>query len=150
MNAFNRLLRLYAALIVTVVFAPVHPQHAFAQANCGLVALTVPVGPTGCDVQFGISTRYDGGYETSVAMNSASFVFDQALDTDDYDTMVRNHIEKFKSYTGKMEKAIVPCDLFLLSCTLNSHFDLNLATVSLPADRNLSSAMTSAFPNKYG
>jgi hypothetical protein len=76
MNASHRLLRLSApvVLLLTLVFAAVHTQNAFAQNNCGLTSLTGPVGPTGCDVDFGASTSYANGRETSVAMNSAGLV----------------------------------------------------------------------------
>jgi hypothetical protein len=76
MNASHRLLRLSApvVLLLTLVFAAVHTQNAFAQNNCGLTSLTGPVGPTGCDVDFGAPTSYANGRETSVAMNSAGLV----------------------------------------------------------------------------
>jgi hypothetical protein len=76
MNASHRLLRLSApaVLLLTLVFAAVHTRNAFAQKNCGLDPLTGPVGPGGCDVNFGASTSYTNGRDTSVAMNSAGLV----------------------------------------------------------------------------
>jgi hypothetical protein len=76
MNASHRPLRLSApiALLLTLVFAAVYTQNASAQKNCGLTELTGPVGPTGCDVDFGASTLYAKGDQTSVAVNSAGLV----------------------------------------------------------------------------
>jgi hypothetical protein len=77
MNASHRLLRRYTApivLLLIIVSAAVHTQNAFAQKNCGLDPLTGPVGPGGCDVNFGSPTSNTKGYQTSIAMNSAGLV----------------------------------------------------------------------------
>jgi hypothetical protein len=76
MNTSHRLLRLSApiVLLLTLVFAAVYTQNAFAQKNCGRNPLAGPVGPGGCDVDFGASIKYTGGDQTSVAMNSAGLV----------------------------------------------------------------------------
>jgi hypothetical protein len=88
MNTSHRLLRLHAApiaLLLTLVFAAVHTQNAFAQNNCGLNPLTGPVGLTGCDVDFGPQTFYTGRGQSSVAMNSAGLVVEthHGTSTDD-------------------------------------------------------------------
>jgi hypothetical protein len=60
-------------LIAAIAFAL--PQNALAQTDCGATPeLTIPAGPTGCDVQFGLSTQFDRGTEASVALNSSNWV----------------------------------------------------------------------------
>ncbi len=67
--------------------------------------------------------------------------------------MAADQTKKFASYNGKMENANIPCDLFLLSWTLTPtlpYTTLSVASVSLDANRNLSSRMTNWFPNSGG
>jgi hypothetical protein len=45
-----------------------------AQTDCGASPeLTIPANPNGCDVQFGLSTRYERGKQASVALNGSNW-----------------------------------------------------------------------------
>jgi hypothetical protein len=72
----NRRSRVHSFLIVLITaIASALPQNALAQTDCGASPeLTIPAGPTGCDVQFGLSTQYDRGTEASVALNGSNWV----------------------------------------------------------------------------
>ena len=57
MNAFDRLLRLYAALVFAVVFAAAHGQNGFALANCDIVYERGSIQPAGNnEIQIDCST----------------------------------------------------------------------------------------------
>jgi hypothetical protein len=62
-------------LIAVIAFAL--PQNALAQTDCGATpGLTIPANPNGCDVQFGLSTRYERGTQASVALNGSNWVIE--------------------------------------------------------------------------
>jgi hypothetical protein len=76
-------------------------------------------------------------------------VFDQYSNTIDYDDMKRDQLSKLSAFNGKMKNAQnVKCDLFLLSWTLTPISDV--ASYSVPANRNLADAMVNVRPNGYG
>jgi hypothetical protein len=62
-------------LIVPIaVIAFALPQNALAQTDCGASPeLTIPANPNGCDVQCGLSTRYERGKQASVALNGSNW-----------------------------------------------------------------------------
>jgi hypothetical protein len=62
-------------IVLIAAIAIALPQNALAQTDCGATPeLTIPAGPTGCDVQFGLSTQFERGTEASVALNSSNWV----------------------------------------------------------------------------
>jgi hypothetical protein len=64
-------------LVLIIVLTAIHPRNAFSLANCGIAAnLTIPAGPAGCDVQFGLSRGYDDGVEPSIALLSTNLVLE--------------------------------------------------------------------------
>jgi hypothetical protein len=68
---------IYIVLALAAIPSAIYPQKAFSLANCGTVAsLTIPVGPPGCDVQFGLLNFYDNGIQTSVTLISTNLVLE--------------------------------------------------------------------------
>jgi hypothetical protein len=64
-------------IALITVFAFALSQNALAQTDCGASPeLTIPAGPTGCDVQFGLSTRFERGKQASVALNGSNWVIE--------------------------------------------------------------------------
>jgi hypothetical protein len=63
--------------VLIAVIASALPQNALAQTDCGATpGLTIPANPNGCDVQFGLSKKYESGTQPSVALNGSNWVIE--------------------------------------------------------------------------
>ena len=80
MNVYSRFFRRHAChlvLIAITIISGINAQRAYSLSNCGTGPnLTIPVGPSGCDVQFGLSNQYDEGEQTSVALIGSNLVLE--------------------------------------------------------------------------
>jgi hypothetical protein len=62
-------------IVCAAILSILHTKKILAQVDCGIAhVLTIPANPNGCDVQFGLSSQYDTGKESSIALNASNWV----------------------------------------------------------------------------